>query len=199
MKTFSQVFASVLVVAVTSAIATAAPMVSIDQSGDSFAISLVTDDVDNMFNTIIAEILPAAPNSFVNFDADGVDGAPLGPGADASFINALMAAPSAFGGLGYTLIDGGTANVSASGAGGIGFNAGPLGANITSQDPIFLSNVVLPTGGAGSYSIQLVDTGNVLATLSGTFGGQVVIPEPGTLLMASLGLIGFAGCRRRRS
>ena len=78
MKTVFHLISSILVVAAISAVASATPRINIDQtrsaSGDNFAFFLDTGNLDNKFNVFIIEMLPDAPNSFLNYDANGADG-----------------------------------------------------------------------------------------------------------------------------
>jgi len=200
MKLFAQVIAFALCMTLLVGVVQATPMLVFDHfpsaSGLGFNLFLDTGDADGEFNTIIVEVLPEAGDTLQNYNPSGTSGfTPLGPGADASYTNAFLGAPVAFGGLGFSVIDGGTDNVSSSGPDGIGYNAGPLGANISSQDPIHLNTVILPNHtGRATANVRLINTGNVIAELS-----VRLVPEPTTLALGGLAMIGVVCSRRRFS
>lgn len=97
--------------------------------------------------------------------------------------------PDVPGGLGWSILG------AVSNATELSFGGGPLGLKISTPagDGLFLANVNMPTG-MGTASVQLVNGGaNVGSALTVEFG----IPEPASLGLAGLALIGFAGLRRR--
>lgn len=159
-------------------------------------ISLFLDgEADNgQFDTIIVDVKARPGVEFLNINESGVDGfTPLAPGADATFVNALLSAPPAFGGNGFSILGQEVTSTS------VAFTGGPLGGTIdTVNGPnvgpngLFLGNFVLSPGGVGDATVQLVRGGSVIAELS------AVVPEPATLALASLSLVALA-CGRRRS
>jgi hypothetical protein len=71
------------------------------------------------------------------------------------------------------------------------------GADTDVQAPYHLGRVLYTAGGAGTIDFLVFDTATVGAggeTFSTTYG---VIPEPGTMVLACLGLVGIVAGRRR--
>ena len=70
---------------------------------------------------------------------------------------------------------------------------GPLGQNITA--PVDFAQAVFPAGSGnlGHYVFNFADDGSLVGSIEGDFG----VPEPSTMLMASMGLLGLAFRRRR--
>ncbi len=112
---------------------------------------------------------------------------PRGPGEPFTFVNALLAAPSAApGGQGWSLV-GNEATTA-----GIRIAGGPLGAKIDTSAPLFLANVMLPVGAIGTVRASFVNGGNTVGMNAFPFP----FPEPSCLVLLSLGLISLAGIRR---
>ena len=115
------------------------------------------------------------------------------PPSDDSGFNGLLDAPPLFGGLGYSAfgVTDTTSEVSGTFA--------SLGSNdIANQGNLFIAQVVVPTGGSGTFSFEFFDDGNSVGGGSNSFGGEI-IPEPGTITLAGLSVIGLLSSRRRRS
>ncbi len=142
-----------------------------DAEIDSIDISIVGDGIE-LLN----------PNS-------GLDGfVPRGPGDPFSYVNALLAAPTAApGGQGWSLV-GNEATPA-----GIRIAGGPLGAKIDTSAPLFLANVMIPADGNAEYVATFVNGGNTV----GEARGPIPVPEPATLALAGLSILGVAFSRRR--
>lgn len=96
--------------------------------------------------------------------------------------------------LGQTVIDDqiaavNNATAANSGAAGIVANLGGLNRQITI--PILL-NLVIPLDDAGTYILNAQATGTIVAT------AEIPIPEPSTLAMAGIGMVGLMAVARRR-
>jgi len=74
---------------------------------------------------------------------------------------------------------------------------GPLGSDIFA--PVDFAQAVFAGNGVGSghYEFNFADNGNLVGNTSGDFGNT--IPEPGTLALGFLGLLGAFVGRRRKS
>ena len=113
------------------------------------------------------------------------------PPSDDSGFNGLLDAPPLFGGFGYSAfgVTDTTSEVSGTFA--------SLGSNgISNQGSLFIAQVVVPTGGTGSFQYSLFDDGSSTASGSGSLGGA--IPEPSAMVLAMFGMIGIAASRRRK-
>lgn len=154
-----------------------------------------SENVDTIIVSI-SDCLTDRDTPFRNIDSYGVDGfTPRPPGDPFTYVNALLQAPPAFGGNGFTVL-GLTVTEEK-----IEFTAGPLGEIIDTENGpgtvangIFLANMVL----AGSFgpiaSVQLVSQGNVVSHIQ----GGSLCPEPTSLVLAAVGVVGLACAPRRR-
>lgn len=161
---------------------------------DVYVISLTDLTAADQATALSIAIMPNTGVEFLNFDTDGVDGGAIPAGVDKTFTNALLGLPVAFGGRGWTIIDGSPEVPPPSGPNGIGYAASTPGAFMTA-DNLFLNNVTLPRGGAGLALVTIIGgDGNPLP--GGNLSAVLGIPEPGTMAMAGLSLIGLAFRRR---
>lgn len=166
--------------------------------GDAGVVGIYLDgqELNGQFDTVIVDIRPNI-GSFEEIDEDGVDGITPRPAGDPfTYINPFLSAPPAFGGNGFSVL-GAETNPNR-----VAFTAGPLGMTIdTVNGPnvgdrgLFLANINLsvPFIGAGSATVDLVRAGTLIATLSEPFP----VPEPATLAMAGLAMVGVSATRRR--
>lgn len=160
-----------------------------------YSIYLDGEGDNGNFDTIIVNLTPNDPAVFANIDEDGADGfTPREPGGEFTYISAFLGAPPAFGGNGHSVLGPVTS------AGGIEFTSGPLGMTIDTvngpnnrAEGLFLANVMLENGGTGVASAQIVSGGQILSTIEAPIG----IPEPTTMALAGLSLIGLVASRRR--
>ena len=161
---------------ITCATAWARPAVNIDQRPspschDVYSISLATGDLDGQFNSIRVKITPDF-GEFVNYNQSGLDGfRPLEAGAEQTFTNVWLLFPAPAG-FGYSF-----AGRDDDGPTGISYTAGPLGSDISSAEPIFLNNIMVPIVHSFTGLIELIDTGVVLEELPFTLGFGAP-PEP---------------------
>jgi len=178
--------AALLVFAVGSSV-NAGTLSVVDNPNDSFSINL--SGGGTVFDTISVSIVGNAGATLEAQDS-GFDGfAPRPAGAAFTYINQFLGAQVAQGGKGLTVV--GAENLPT----GLKFDATFLGGNIDTGASMFLANVQLPAPKAATATVQLIGGGQVLETLSAVFP----IPEPATLALGGMGLIGMIGLVRRRN
>jgi hypothetical protein len=184
-----------LLVSLSSSAVSAASL-SVDQVGNVFSLYLNGQGFNGQFNVVEAEIIPAAPALFANIDS-GLNGlTPRSAGEPFTFRSRWLDAPVVDGGQGWSVL-GITVSPTV-----VEFAGSPLGLQIdTSTQPggrLFLANVVLPYGATATANVELVGNGLTLANLSTTFATGIV-PEPATVMLASLSAVGLFAVRRRRA
>ncbi len=167
------------------------------ESGDSLVHSLYLDGLTTAdeATALSVSILPG-DSAFENFNATGFDGTTqLGAADDFSFTNAgLSLPPVPFNGKGWTIIDGSDDVAPPSGPDGIGYAASFPG-NFLDADDLLLNNIMLPRDAVGSAVVVLIGgDGNPIGE---PLSSPLPIPEPTTLALAGLSMIGIVGLRRR--
>ncbi len=145
--------------------------------------------------TAIEVTLTPGDSQFLNYNGTGFDGTDqLDETDDASFTSAGLTLPAIpFNGKGWTVIDGSPVVSPPSGPDGIGYAASNPGFFLDA-DGLLLNNIMLPKSALGAAVVVLIGgDGNPID------GGRLtdVLPEPTTLVLAGMSLIGIVGVRRR--
>jgi len=188
-----------LCVAVAASSANAAPIYSVTQTpqGANIAYSLYLDTNGTVMNGIDMQAVPTAPATWQNPNGGTSLGAPRPAGQAFTYRNRFLdldpADPDVSGGKGWTLVAPTTT------AALVTISGGPLGGTInTSGEPggkLFLANFLLPVGAKGSAVLKAVNGAPVVDTQTIPIG----VPEPATLGLAGLSLVGLLAASRRRS
>ncbi|MEM8947187.1 MAG: PEP-CTERM sorting domain-containing protein [Planctomycetota bacterium] len=151
-----------------------------------YEFTLDTTGMQGSFDTIEL-VIEADAGTTLNQEGTGGE-LVMQPSDDTGF-SAFLTAPTNFGGQGLSSfgVDD-TTDLST----GISGTFASLGSNDASTfDPYLLAQVV--SDGTGTYRYSFFDDGSEVGSGSGIWG----IPEPTTLVLAGLSLVGFAGIRRR--
>jgi len=174
-----------------------------------YEVSLTGLTEADQVTALSVEAVPGDGNVFLNYSSSGsVDFVPRPAGDMATFVNAFLRLPNdpPLEGEGWAIFDGSINVPAPSGPTGIGFAASNPPSFLVAN-PLFLLNLMLPKSAAGgSLVVKLADKDGLIAdggtirylrSLSDT--SPLCIPEPSTLALASIGLIGLADMRRRRA
>lgn len=111
---------------------------------------------------------------------------------DSGFMATLIA-PKSFGG---NELDAFGVDASTDNEYGISGTFASLGSNDASEQGNYLLAQAVSPGGTGTYRWVFYDDGTIVGESSGHWG-YTLIPEPTSVMLASLGVLGCTGGRRR--
>lgn len=190
MKTIFAIALSVCVLGVSAANAAS---LSVVKNGATYAFSLDGQASNGAFDTIFFKATTPAPNTFTNQNGGLSSGAPRPAGQAFTYPNRMLNADpgDVEGGLGLSQF--GLSNAANSGE--LSFTVASLGGKLTTPNGgLFVANVNMPTG-AGNAQWQILNAGALVAEGNLAFGAPV--PEPATVALVGMGLIGLVAARRR--
>ncbi len=197
-------FTALLAVSVATTVSAASLSVTTTGTGVNTAYSVYLNggaDNDN-FDTINMIATPTSGNTFLNPNTGLASSFPRSPGEPSTFRNRFLDRDpgEGDGGRGYSQF--GAVQTTA----GLEFTVAALGGTIsTAGEPggnLFLANFNINTpignpSALGQATVTIFSAGNVVGTpLTVTFPDA--IPEPATLAMAGMGLVGIIAASRRR-
>lgn len=186
--------AAVASVLACSAASAATLVVTPDGVSPNNVYTIYLEGQGTTFNGAGLSVKPDGSALFENVTTGNLAGAPRPAGDPFTYRNRLLDAdgeefPDS---KGWTLL--GVVNSTSE----VAFSGGPLGELIdTTSEPggrLFLANIMLTAGTTATASLQLVNGVDTVHTQSITFG---IIPEPTTIGLASVALLGLAALRRR--
>lgn len=160
-----------------------AATLTVEQAGDVYSVYL--DGEADVFDSF-SLTLDAGSSTFLAQDPGFEGFAPRPAGQAFSYVNQYLPAAVAQGGKGLTVV--GAVNTPDV----LSFDATSLTGPIVTGGKMFLANVNYPNA-FGTATLRLVSAGQFTDTLTAPIG----IPEPATVALAGLGLIGLVAARRR--
>jgi hypothetical protein len=198
MKRLAALLAVCVAVAASTTKAAVIYSVTATPQGANTAYSLYMNTNGVAMNGIDMQATPSAGQSFLNPGSGLSSGAPRPAGQAFTYRNRFLdldpADPDNPGGKGWTLVAPTTT------AALVTISGGPLGGTINSaSDPggkIFLANFLLPNGATGQAVMKAVNGAPVVDTQTVPIGQ---IPEPATLGLAGMSLVGLLAASRRRA
>lgn len=155
-----------------------------------YAFNLDTTGMEGAFDTIEL-VVEASAGSTLNQTAAGTLVSSMNPSDDSGFID-LLTAPTGFGGQELSAF--GVDDTTDTDTGFSGTFASLGSNNASGLGGYQLAQVV--SDGSGTFRYAFFDDGTEVGSGSGVWGG-VVIPEPTSMVLAGLSMIGFIGVRRR--
>jgi hypothetical protein len=191
------IFAFALGLLVIGSSVTNAASLSVTQTADAYSFFLEGGADNGNFDTIFFKSTATAPAVFTNTNGGLVSGAPRPAGQAFTYPNRMLNGDPGDieGALGLSQF--GLVN----NTGELSFTVASLGGTITTAGQaggLFLGNVNMPgTTSGGVATVQVLRLGSLVSESTISFGG-VVIPEPATIAMAGLGMIGMVAAARRR-
>jgi hypothetical protein len=162
---------------------------------DLFEFTLDTTGMVGGFDTVELVLTSTAGL----FNQIGTPAAAVSQPSEDSGFSEFLTAPSNFGGQGLSAFGVDAANDTDSLVSG---THASLGSNDAStQGDYLLAQIVMLQGNTngGEYVATFFDDGITVGTANGAFSSGAVIPEPSTLVMAGLSLMGVFASRRRNS
>jgi len=172
-----------------------AAVLSVTSNAAQGIYSALINTGSDVIDTIDVKFTPGAGSTFINNNSGLASGVPRNPGDPFTYPNRKLNADplDVDGGQGWTFF-GLTNNANT-----LEFTGTPIGSTInTNNTGLFLGNVMLNSpASTGTVTIKGLRLGNEVFNLTENLGAP--IPEPATLAMAGLALVGMVAIGRRKA